>query len=201
MQVIISNNVLKATNVYYVIYKIYTHRWYKLTDVVWHDEDSAVMLLIRFIGTMDVDLSLESEKYTGTSVVRAFFLRDDRETHVYNETLRMNQQTDPQLKCTDVTAYLIVSQDTLCLSRYHPRSNVVMHSVAFSLCVCGVWGCNFWTPWTTNLIFKPHWMHNVRPFVTDDPVTWHVSLSVYHAVVLCKNGWTDWDAVWGAYSC
>jgi len=62
---------------------------------------------------MDVDLTLESEKFTGTSVVRAFFLRDNRETHMYNETLTMNQQTDPQLKCTDVTAYLIVSS-TMC---------------------------------------------------------------------------------------
>ena len=58
---------------------------------------------------MDVDLTLESEKFSGTSVVRAFFLRDNRETHIYNETLTMNQQTNPQLKCTDVTAYLIVS--------------------------------------------------------------------------------------------
>ena len=65
---------------------------------------------------MDVDLTLESEKFTGTSVVRAFFLRDDRESHVYNETLTMNQQTDPQLKCTDVTAYLIVSRT---LTAYH----------------------------------------------------------------------------------
>jgi len=59
---------------------------------------------------MDVDLTLEPEKFAGTSVVRAFFLRDNEETHVYNETLTMNQQTDPQLKCTDVTAYLIVSR-------------------------------------------------------------------------------------------
>jgi len=58
---------------------------------------------------MDVDLTLESEKFSATSLARAFFLRNDRETHVYNETLTMNQQTDPQLKCTDVTAYLIVS--------------------------------------------------------------------------------------------
>ena len=67
-------------------------------------------LLFRYIGTMDVDLTLESEKFAGTSVVRAFFLRNNKESNVYNETLTMNQQTDPQLKCTDVTAYLIVSQ-------------------------------------------------------------------------------------------
>jgi len=70
--------------------------------------------LVRFIGTMDVDLTLESEKFTGTSVVRAFFLRDNKETHFHNETLTMNQQTDPQLKCTDVTAYLIVSPAVHC---------------------------------------------------------------------------------------
>jgi len=64
---------------------------------------------------MDVDLTLESERFAGTSVVRAFFLRDNRETHVYNETLTMNQPTDPQLKCTDVTAYLIVSPRYLLL--------------------------------------------------------------------------------------
>ena len=73
-------------------------------------------MLVRFIGTMDVDLTLESEKFTGTSVVRAFFLRDNKETHVYNETLTMNQQTDPQLKCTDVTAYLIVRPTLYLLS-------------------------------------------------------------------------------------
>jgi len=62
---------------------------------------------------MDVDLTLESEKFSGTSqLVRAFFLRDNKESNMYNETLTMNQQTDPQLKCTDVTAYLIVSQIT-----------------------------------------------------------------------------------------
>ena len=57
---------------------------------------------------MDVDLTLEAEKFAGTSVVRSFFMRDNEETHVYNETLTMNQQTDPHIQCTDVTAYLIV---------------------------------------------------------------------------------------------
>jgi len=79
-------------------------------------ETEKLIVLVRFIGTMDVDLSLEPEKLPGTSVVRAFFLRDNKETHVYNETLTMNQQTDPQLKCTDVTAYLIVSRTTYCTS-------------------------------------------------------------------------------------
>lgn len=67
--------------------------------------------VFRYIGTMDVDLTLESEKFSRSSVVRAFFLRDNKESNVYNETLTMNHQSDPQLKCTDVTAYLIVSTD------------------------------------------------------------------------------------------
>ena len=76
---------------------------------------------------MDVDLTLESEKFTGTSVVRAFFLRDNRETDTYNETLTMNQQTDPQLKCTDVTAYLIVSSTT------HARRTACPFSCVFDV--------------------------------------------------------------------
>ena len=65
-----------------------------------------------------MDLTLESEKFSGSSVVRAFFLRDNKESNVYNETLTMNQQTDPQLKCTDVTAYLIVSPRLFDITRY-----------------------------------------------------------------------------------
>jgi hypothetical protein len=58
---------------------------------------------------MDVDLTLESEKFTGTEIIRAFFLTGGKESHIHTETLTMNRQTDPRFKCTDVQAYIIVS--------------------------------------------------------------------------------------------
>jgi len=58
---------------------------------------------------MDVNLTLESERFTGIGVVRAFFLIDGKETHVHTETVTMYRQTDPHFKCTDIQAYIIVS--------------------------------------------------------------------------------------------
>jgi hypothetical protein len=63
----------------------------------------------RYNRPMDVELTLESEKFTATGVIRAFFLNDGKESHVHVETLTMNRQTDPHFKCTDVQAYIIVS--------------------------------------------------------------------------------------------
>jgi len=40
----------------------------------------------------------------------------------------------------------------------------------------------------------------MRPVAATDGVQWSVCLSVGHVHELCKNGWTDRDAVWKADS-
>ena len=64
--------------------------------------------MVRYNRPLDLELTLESEKFTGVSVVRAFFLVGGKESHTHTEVITLYRQADPRLKCTDVQVYIIV---------------------------------------------------------------------------------------------